>query len=196
MKRAGIDWDGVRERLRASDAAVADTLSGNPERIALAYRSRAVWLANGETGPMSRSAGAAVLVFGLAQERYAIELQELAEVLPLPRRTRVPGASPEFWGVIHVRGELRIVVDLGRLLAPSECAGGESGFVLMLRRPGREIGLKVDRIADLCEIRPEELDTPVHQGNYLKGIASGTLALLSVDAVLSQVFSKEEAFTK
>jgi len=62
----------------------------------------------------------------------------------------------------------------------------------MLRRPGREIGLKVDAIEELREIRPEELSAPA-QGRYVKGIASGALMLLNVEAVLAAVFSKEES---
>jgi chemotaxis signal transduction protein len=76
---------------------------------------------------------------------------------------------------------------LGRLLALSENGDRDSGFVLMVRRPGREIGLKVDCIDELREIRPEELSVP-SQGNYIKGIVSGALMLLNVEAVLAAVF--------
>jgi chemotaxis signal transduction protein len=61
----------------------------------------------------------------------------------------------------------------------------------MLPRPGKEIGLRVDHIEEIREIRPEEL-TSSPQGTYGKGMVSGTLTLLSVDAVLEAVFSKEE----
>ena len=192
MKRAGIDWELVRSRLRASERGLEEALSENPERIAAAYRQRAVELAKvqGEHGPVS--AGLPVLVFRLEKERYAIELQEVAEVLPFGRCTPAPGSPPQFRGVINLRGELRAVLDLGRLLALSENGDRDSGFVLMLRRPGREIGLKVDCIEELREIRPEELSLPA-QGNYVKGIASGALMLLNVEAVLAAVFSKEES---
>jgi purine-binding chemotaxis protein CheW len=187
MKRAGIDWDLVRSRLRASEHAVEEALAESPERIAAAYRQRAVRLAKvqGEHGPVS--ACFPVLVFRLARERYAIELEEVSEALPFARCTAAPGSPPQFRGVINLRGELRAVVDLGRLLALSENGDRDSGFVLMVRRPGREIGLKVDCIDELREIRPEELSVP-SQGNYIKGIVSGALMLLNVEAVLAAVF--------
>jgi chemotaxis signal transduction protein len=53
------------------------------------------------------------------------------------------------------------------------------------------MGLKIDQIEDLIEIRPEELTLPVRE-KYLKGLTSGTLMLLDVDAVLEKVFSAEE----
>jgi purine-binding chemotaxis protein CheW len=193
MKPAGIDWERVRSRLRASERALEEALSESPERIQAAYRQRAVRLAKvGEPGQVSAVVPA--LVFRLARERYAIELEEVSEALPFARCTRAPGSPPHFRGVVNLRGELRAVLDLATLLGLSENGDRDSGFVLMLRRPGREIGLKVDAIEELREIRPEELSVPA-EGNYVKGIASGTVMLLNVDAVLAEAFSKEESLT-
>jgi purine-binding chemotaxis protein CheW len=136
--------------------------------------------------------GFPVLVFRLARERYAIKLEEVSEALPFARCARAPGSPPEFRGVMNLRGELRAVLDLATLLALSENGDRDSGFVLMLRRPGREIGLKVDRIEELREIRTEELSVST-AGNYVKAIASGALMLLNVEAVLAAVFSAEES---
>ena len=87
------------------------------------------------------SAGLPVLICRLGSERYAIELKELAEVVPFRDCTPVPGGSPVFLGVINLRAVLRPVVDLHRVLAGK--AGGESGFVVMLKR---QTGLRVDEI--------------------------------------------------
>jgi purine-binding chemotaxis protein CheW len=190
MKRAAIDWDNVRSRLRASESALAEALAEGPGRIEAAYRERAVRLAQVQAEHEPVSSGLPMLIFRLAQERYAIELQEVAEVLPFAPCTPVPGGPPNFLGVINLRGDLRPVLDLGRLLAGGENGNSDSGFVLMLRRPGQEIGLKVDRIEELREIRPD--DSGVVPGSrYVKGVASGALMLLSVDAVLGEVFLKE-----
>jgi purine-binding chemotaxis protein CheW len=192
MKRAGIDWDLVRSRLQSTDRALDEALTESPERMATAYRQRAHRLAGAQAEPGLASAGSPALIFRLARERYAIELADVTEVLPFARCTRPPGSPDQFRGVINLRGELRAVLDLATLLAISENGERNSGFVLMLRRPGREIGLKVDAIEELREIRPEELSAPA-QGSYVKGIASGGLMLLNVEAVLAAVFSKEES---
>lgn len=192
MKRAGIDWDLVRSRLQSTDRALDEALTESPERIAAAYLQRARRLASASGGSGLASAGMPALIFRLARERYAIELDEVSEALPYAGCTRAPGSPEHFRGVINLRGELRAVLDLATLLAISENGERDSGFVLMLRRPGREIGLKVDSIEELREIRPEELSAPA-QGSYVKGIASGALMLLNVEAVLAAVFSKEES---
>jgi chemotaxis signal transduction protein len=90
---------------------------------------------------------------------------------------------------MNVRGELRSVADGRRILATAVGAVGDSGFVLMLRRPGQEIGLKVDDVDELREIRREDL-THSGKSGFAQGIASGAVVLLDVDAVLASVFSR------
>jgi twitching motility protein PilI len=199
MKRSGIDWEQVRHRLLAIERSVEEALADSPARIEAAYRRRAIRLAKRQVELEPVSAGLPSLVFGVARERFAIELKELSEVLPFVSATPAPGAPPWLCGVINLRGEIRAVVDLRRLLTPSEDAEGEAGFVdpgfvLMLCRPGSEIGLRVDRIEGLRAIRPDELG-PAIQGNYVRAIASGALMLLNVEVVLAQILSKEESLT-
>jgi len=186
MKGAGIDWELVHRRLRANERALEETLTENPERIEAVYRARAARLAKGKARPTPDGAGLPVLVFRLGTERYAIEAKEVAEVLIPERYTPAPGSPPAIAGVINVRGEIKAVVDPGRLVVrpgPVENAG----FVLLLRRRGQEIGLKVDRVEEVREIRPDELSISA-TGKYVTGVASGMLLLLSVDALLAEVY--------
>jgi purine-binding chemotaxis protein CheW len=186
-----IDWETVRSRLRTGEHILEEALAESPERINAAYHRRAIRLAEAPIEQQFISAGLSVLVFRLGQERYAIEMREVAETLPFTRCTPVPGAPPQFRGVINLRGELRAVLDLGRLLGLSAAEEKEGGFLLILSRPGRQIGLKVDSVENVCEIRQEELSVS-GPGKYTKGIASDALMLLSVDAVLAEVFFKKE----
>jgi purine-binding chemotaxis protein CheW len=192
MKGVSVNWEQVRSRLRASEEALEDALLTDAQRTQIAYRQRAVRLANIERSPRAVAPGLPVIIFRLARERYAIELKDLAEVLPFTRCTPVPGAPPQFLGVINLRGELRGVLDLSRLLSLPESENAKSGFILILHRSGSDVGLKVDSIEELHEIRPEDLTSPM-QANYLKGLASGTLPLLDADVLLADVFSKEES---
>ena len=45
MKRAGINWEHARARMRASERALEDALAESPERVESAYRRRALRLA-------------------------------------------------------------------------------------------------------------------------------------------------------
>lgn len=185
--RAAIDWTQVRNRLEASGLALEAALSENAERIRVVYRQRARRLAGADANRKPVSPGLPALRFRLGRERYAIELAELAEVLPYRGCIPVPGASPLFRGVINLRGDLRAVIDLGRAIAAGPSA--DSGFILLLRR---QMGLLVDEIEDLAEIRPEELSQPV-PGRYLRGLGPANLMLLDAGALLSAVLSQKES---
>lgn len=189
LKKGPIHWDQVRSRLLASEGALEKPLSASPQRMEAIYRQRAARLAEVPPERISVSAALPVLVFRLADEQYAIELKELAEVLPYELCARVPGAPIQFLGVVNVRGEIRAVVDLERLLTPSAKKTSGSGFVLLLGRPHLPVGLKVGRIEGLDEIRREGLSFPA-PGNYLKGM-SGTLMLLDMEKLTTGILEKE-----
>jgi chemotaxis signal transduction protein len=189
--RSPIDWNVVRSRLRSSERALEEAMSESPERIDAVYRQRAARLAKSQSSHASAGERLKVLVFRLGPERYAIEAGEVAEAVPLERCAPVPGSLPVFAGVINLRGELRAVVDLTRLLALSGGSSDNTGFVLLLRQR-QAIGLKVDRIEELREIGRQELSS-LPDSKYVTGVAPGMLMLLSVDAVLKDISLKEEA---
>jgi chemotaxis signal transduction protein len=186
MKQA-IRWDEVRQRLQRNEESLLETLSESPERIKIVFHQRAVQLAKERAANRTASRHIPALIFRLGQERYAVALHELAEVLPFQGCTRVPGGSPQFLGVISLRGELRPVIDLALMLSGS--ASTNSGAVLVLRHQG---ALKVDAVEDLREIDSEELSRPP-EGRYIQAVASGTLGLLDVETMLSAVFSAKES---
>jgi chemotaxis signal transduction protein len=180
----------VHGRLRKSEEALRQSLSENPERIKTVFLQRAVRLAQlGESRDDKRPASQRIpaLIFRLAQERYAVALSALAEVVPFQGCTRVPGASPKIAGAINLRGAIRPVIDLALILSGS--ASSDSGVLLVLRRIA---ALKVDRVEELREIRSDELAVPV-RGRHCQAVASGPLALLDVESLLSTVFSAVES---
>ena len=190
MKRRPIDWELVRGRLRSSERALEEAMGESPERIDAVYRQRAARMAKGRSVHAPSEERMRVLVFRLGAESYAIDAGEVAEAIPLERCAPVPGSLPVFAGVINLRGELRAVVDLRRLLALSGGSNSETSFVILLRQRRQAIGFKVDRIEELREISREELSS-AGEGKYLTGVAPGMLMLLSVDAVLEDISSKE-----
>lgn len=192
MSQASINWEDVRQRLRRSEEALNDALSDNPERMQAVFRQRAAKLAGlpaeapgTEDKPASKRIPA--LVFRLATERYAIALAELAEVTAFNGCTQVPGSSPRIMGVINLRGELRPVINLAHVLAGGVPSAG--GSLLILRR---QIALKVDSVEHLREIRSDEL-TPRASGRFVQGMLSGTLSLLSGEAMLAALFSASDS---
>jgi purine-binding chemotaxis protein CheW len=190
MNQSSINWDEIKSRVQYNEMALQESLGRSPANIKAVFRKRAIRLAQSDTADKLASAGSPALIFRLARERYAIELNDLAEVLPFRGCAHVPGRSSTFLGVINLRGEIRPVIDLGATL--SENSRSESGFILILRK---QVGLKVDDIEELREIHPGEL-TPSNPGRYARRLVSEPLMLLDVGALLSGVMSLKESLTR
>jgi purine-binding chemotaxis protein CheW len=177
----------VRSRLRESERAMDEALTESPARVETAYHQRAARLAKRQEAQKPFVAGVPAMLLRLGSERYAVELKEVAEVLPFLACTPAPGSPPSFLGMIDLRGELRAVLNMNYLLGIAEGPDGGSGFVLLLRRHSQKIGVKVDGIEDLIEVRPEDLSLPAC-GKYAKGSGTGAMMMLNLDAVLAEVF--------
>ena len=87
------------------------------------------------------------LAFRLGERWLVTPKDDVREVIPPPRLTRVPNARPWLSGVANVRGSLLTVVDSGRLL--SEQASGEkrTARVLVLNSERLPAGFLVDEVA-------------------------------------------------
>jgi len=181
-KKRRIDWDALRSRLSQP------TGDADGDRLAAVYRQRAVELAARREQDHEQVVTVPVLTFRLGGERYGLALTGLAGVLPLERWTPVPGAPPELLGVINHKGQICSVLDLARLLGlatfPAEHAK-ESAYVLLLRRPGREVGLAVGSLEGLVRVPPGVGASEETAGPYLETLTPDRLRILSAQAILS-----------
>ena len=170
-----IDWDGLRTRLAA--AAAADHALG-PERLEAIYRERADALARPRV-EARRTDGLRVLEVEAGGERFGLDVRTVAEVRPLDGVTPVPGGPPELLGVVNVRGDLRSVTDLGRLLG---LAGSDAaGFVVLIR--GAEAAVRVDRVE---AVRTVELAADAKpESPFVRGVTADRLRVLDTASLFA-----------
>ena len=190
-KRPAINWEAVKVRLRANEAGLEKALVADPARIETIYRQRAEELARRGCRDSAPAATRRVLVFVLGSERYALDAEHLVEIVPVAGCTPVPGAPPHLLGVTNLRGEVRSVVDLGRLLELPQHEQAETGYILLLRHQGREVTLRVDRVEAIQNTSPEEVEPagsemPGMASAFLHGLTPDGLRLLRTEAVLDR----------
>jgi purine-binding chemotaxis protein CheW len=188
--RARIDWNAARRRLEEADTALERALIADPERIDRVYRDRAIQMAKRRAGTLTNARTISVLVFSLGLETYGIAISDLVEVLPSTRCTPVPRAAAEIAGVINLRGELRSVIDLRRLLSAPAAADEPVSCILMLRNGRDEVGLKVGQVEKVQTIREDELAFPEiaaaeGSGSYVKGVSPDKVIVLNPAALRS-----------
>lgn len=132
------------------------------------------------------------VVVRLGGGRYGVSAPDVAEVIPLPRTTRLPGAPGWVLGVANWRGHVLPLVDLRPLLQVPVLPLPSSARVVVVAVDDVEVGLVAEAVTGLVEV-PDALDAaPVtlvgDAAELVRGLADGgpggPVAVLSGDAVL------------
>jgi len=183
MSGTGAQKLGLVERLHRQVAA--GFTMDDPIFVEQVLRIRAHRLAAARTVVEDKVPGTAVLCFGIGAETYALPLSDLSEVMPLAQWTPVPGLAQHLLGVTNVRGEIRPVLNLHAMLTLPEPDPAQQPrfYVVFLRVPGREVGLRVDSLSRICFIDSQDLTVPHEAANglpqrFVAGITPETLILL------------------
>jgi purine-binding chemotaxis protein CheW len=170
-------------------------MNAQQQRMEAIWRERANRLSQRPVLTEAKQNDLPVIVLGIGKERYAIDLPDVAEVFPPVRVTPVPGAPAMFSGVINVHGEIRPVIDLGRLLGIETVPNGDLARVILLRKEGRELGLQIDSVEQIRRIGTADLPADGHGGatssSHIKGSTKDLLMLLSTEALFAELHTGE-----
>ena len=133
-----------------------------------------------------------VVILGIGNERFGIQLQDVAEVFAPVLPTPVPGAAAVFSGVLNVHGEIRPVIDLRKLLGLQTGAGpsrsGDLARVILLRKDGRELALQIDSVEQISWIAEGGGAEPsLHASTHIKRTTKDLLMLLSTESLFSEL---------
>lgn len=93
-------------------------------------------------------------------QSYAAPLDQVREVVPLGRLTRIPGAPPYVLGLMNLRGVLVTVLDLALRLGDRDTPL-TSGVVLLVPTSGSgSAGCAVDSVRDVIDVPEEAAPAP------------------------------------
>jgi purine-binding chemotaxis protein CheW len=142
------------------------------------------------------------VVFRLGKEGYALEVMRVQEVLDMQALTEVPGGPKYLLGVINLRGHVVPVYDLRMPFgSPKDIQPAQAPSVLIvetnLGSDNQVTGLVVDRVSDVLEFSPEDVQPPPQLGlgkatPFVRGLIrhqDGFLLVLDVDRVFSTLGS-------
>lgn len=177
------DWETVHARLEYHRGAMERALAPGPDRVAAVFRERAARLA-GPPAPQGGGEEHAFLVVTVGDARCGFELSRVSEILAQPVCTPVPGGPSSLAGVLQVRGEIRPVWDLARLLGLPEVA--EGSFVLMLRGGPREFGLRVGPVEGIRLVRRDELTPGRPDSPAAQWMTSDLVTILDPDKLIEE----------
>lgn len=132
-----------------------------------------------------------VLVAEVGQHRVALLAETVDEVLPAALPVPLPGAPEVVEGLLDVRGEAVAVIDVRRRLDLTPRRMELTDCLVLLRRTGGRLALRVDHVLMLDEVERTDLrpDPSFPGAAYVAGTAShdgDLLVILDVTRFLTE----------
>jgi purine-binding chemotaxis protein CheW len=138
-----------------------------------------------------------VIVFGLADEEYGIEVEKVRTIERMIPITRVPKTPAFIKGVINLRGVVLPVIDLRGRFGLSETEPTENSRIVIVAVNDLEVGFIVDAANDVIDIDSDSIDNPPEvvggiQAKYLRGVAKLGENRLLIMLNLAEVLKRSE----
>jgi purine-binding chemotaxis protein CheW len=139
------------------------------------------------------------LSFALGRELFAIQVNDVLEVLPMQDITPVPKTNTSVLGIVNFRGEILPVIDFKKKLKIKPVTNAKTVIVVLeveMKPANVLIGILVDGVNDVFEITLKEIKQIPEIGmkfkaEFLSGIyKSGERFISLLD--IHKVFSREE----
>ncbi len=134
------------------------------------------------------------LLFTLNNERYAIELTRIKEIIKITQITKVPHTPHYVAGIISLRGNIVPVYRLSRILSLENEQNGANRTLVVQNNAGEPIGLIVDKIHHVVRFNKDQIEPPpatvaTTGKEFITGIGwedGKMIILLDLDAVVEE----------
>lgn len=128
--------------------------------------------------------------FCIDNEQYAIQIQDIYEIIKIQDITQIPNVRSYLKGVINLRGNIVPVISLRNLFDLEEKEFSKATRIIVVHHQEDTVGIIVDRVNKVATF--DDIQSPPEriggvEGNYFIGIGvtdSGMVAILKLDEVL------------
>lgn len=127
------------------------------------------------------------IIFSLRDERYALDLRDVAEVMEPPPTYPIPRAPHYFAGIINFHGTLVAALDLAMFLGAEPGSPGEK--ILVLDRNIANLAFHVDTVEDIISgetVLEERAGIDAMTASLLV-MADGEVKVLAVRPILEKL---------
>ncbi len=101
-----------------------------------------------------------VVAFYLKEEEFAVDIQQLREVLKFTSITPLPRTSDFIEGVINLRGEVIPVIDLRKRFGMEEKEKDDKTRIIIVEIDSNLIGLIVDQVSEVLHLTNDQIEPP------------------------------------
>ena len=139
-----------------------------------------------------------IVVFSLGQEEFAIEISMVREIVRMQAIRPIPGLDSFIEGIVHLRGTIIPVVDLGKKFSlESGQIERDRAKIVMVNQKNKQIGIIVDDVNEILRISEDSIDPSPEiiggsmEQKYITGVAKeGERLIIILD--VDRIFSSEE----
>lgn len=116
------------------------------------------------------------LTFRMGNEIYGLPIEHVIEIIGVQQITKVPDMEEHVRGVINLRGQVIPVIDVRCRFDMEPREYDDRTCVMVTHLKGISIGLIVDTVEEVRDIKPEVISNApsvatAQSGQYIKGIA-------------------------
>ncbi|WP_324360686.1 chemotaxis protein CheW [Acetivibrio sp.] len=130
------------------------------------------------------------VAYELADEKYALKISDVYEIIKMQSITPIPNSQPFLEGVINLRGKIIPVVNLHKRLGLVNYTPTKKTRIVVVKSRDEMIGIVVDKVNHV--IRFSDIQPPPEMiagidGSYFEGIGitdEGVVSILKIDSVL------------
>lgn len=139
-----------------------------------------------------------LLTFVIAGEQYAIDIENVVEIVTTRPVTKIPNANESVLGILSLRGTIVILVDVrGSLGHPTKLSAGPDSRIVVVQHESENIGFMVDRVLRVVKIDPHEIQPHpvVHSSEHdesVKGVFKQGSSLTIVLDFSKLIFNRNE----
>ncbi len=102
------------------------------------------------------------LVFDVADERYAVNIAFVTEIVGMQRISAIPDVPDFIKGAMNLRGKVIPVMDMHLRFGLHWRDYDDRTTIIVLNLEGVPTALVVDRVSDVLTIPPDKIDPPSH----------------------------------
>lgn len=134
-----------------------------------------------------------LVLFRVATEQFAVEIDRVHEVIRVPAITRVPHLPGHIRGVVNLRGRIVPVMDLRLLMNLPPRAVDRMSRIMVLDLAKKQIGVLVDLVSEVLHVSVADVEPPpeemrVIDRNLVTAVARAEkrmIFILDMDKVLA-----------
>ena len=100
------------------------------------------------------------LAFNIGDEQYGIDIAQIMEIIEMVPITPIPNMEHYIKGVINLRGKVLPVMDVRLRFTMEEKEYDAGTCIIVVQINDLEIGLIVDSVSEVVEIKDENMQRP------------------------------------